>query len=238
MSDIAFIVNVFQDEPFAVDLIRQIRAHYPGSEILVICDGPADPWFRRKCLAYKLNYYEGGRLKDRSSCEWSIRMFSLAAELEADVIIKIDPDCVLNNPIQLPDVFDVAASTRGQTVLGGCIAFRHEVVKRLHEFSQNYKGEVYYGSRSTFMQPLHSQDRLINAAIKELHLKLQCLPNGGVNWAYPPLNPETFDVIHPRLDSIPLLGQSCFLGRKQVSPVIHKQAQQFWEAHKARVSYR
>jgi len=91
---LGFLITTYAgDEALARRLIAQIGQHYPDAPVVACCDrySPDLP-----CLTYNLAYSKTPSNVHRYSRE---RLW-VGAQMDADRIVQIDPDCYLSKPFQ------------------------------------------------------------------------------------------------------------------------------------------
>jgi hypothetical protein len=213
--NLSFIVNTWEkDSSLASELLLQMRKFYPDAQILVSSDGPATPELQQSCIDTGATLTEGERLKNQpSSNAWTIRMFQLMSQLDSEYVIKIDPDCRLNRKLTFPDeAFNIAAKLLGGVkFIGPCIIFSKGTISKIQSSGllQSLPAQSYRFSRGEPLKDLHTQDDLLRRIIPKLGLKTVDLPDANIAWASPPIEQDGSAICHPRLDSLPLIGQRC-----------------------------
>lgn len=216
-SNVAFLINSHSDWQYAIELLDSIKRLYPAAKILVIDDGYRAELLEQKCEGMGATYILGRRLKTRHDNAWSIRMFQHLRTLDSDYVVKLDPDCLLHDHIQIPDSFDVCARLYGKNhkkLIGPCIVFTREAINKIWESGLLLEGEyIYKPSRLVNGEKYHSQDLLLQSIIETLGLVQKELPNVWIDWIMPPDDGQ-YCLVHPRVDSVALIGWSCYYPRQ------------------------
>lgn len=205
----SFLIPAYKrDWQYALQLIRQLRRLYPGGVIALVCDGFCNGEIVSTCQELNVILHQGARLKNQRNHSWSDRLFHIAKTLPG-VVIKIDADMWINRPLQLPKSnWDICCDNHiGSPVIGGCIAFKPELIPRLRAFLEECPVEIY----KELSAPLYCQDKMLRRAISELSLTVEPLPEAKINWLDPVEDPRQYAVFGPRIETIELTGQRCRL---------------------------
>jgi hypothetical protein len=152
---IAFIINFsFHDHHLLPRLIPQVRSHYPDKTIIAVSDGYWDDDLELLFINHNIQPFIGNRIKLLEyGAEWVERYLQLFLRTKADLLIRIDPDCIMHDRfLSFPDAdfFGTPLSEVNPIMINtGCCGLRRRAIAGLIK-SGILKGDRYRQPRFTY----------------------------------------------------------------------------------------
>jgi len=217
-EDLTFFSLVYQDYDATVACLKDLRTHYPNSNVILRSDGDPDPRFptlaQNQHAIFKLEprlfpIENGGAIVER--------MFTLFLEQPTPYLFKIDPDTVIHHrfkhlPIRSGVFGTLQCEIESPSIQGGCMGFTRDVAEKiLHSgmlrdsrlpTPQKFIDDSPYFFRMADRVKrcgLASFDWIVPWIATELGIPLYAFAEVNSGWQMAPPNPNNrYAVTHPR----------------------------------------
>ncbi|HEY6805369.1 MAG TPA: hypothetical protein VI306_17460 [Pyrinomonadaceae bacterium] len=216
-EDLTFFSLVYKNYDATVECLRDLRTHYPNSNVILRSDGDPDPRFthlRQSNLTFKLEprlfpIEHGGAIIER--------MFVLFLEQPTPYLFKIDPDTVIHHRFKyLPTrsgIFGtLQCESESPSIQGGCMGFTRDVAEKIlnsgmlrdnrlrtpHKFIDESPYFFRMADRVNRCG-LASFDWIVPWIATELGIPIYAFDEVNSGWRMAPPNPNNrYAVTHPR----------------------------------------
>lgn len=209
-ANLLFVVHLYNDDRYFLQLFNQIRQFYPSSLIIAIGDGVKVPKLDSRTITVS-----GERLKNQLGTAWSLRWMRLAQQIKATHIIKLDADSQMHRAFRFFPLGDIAGTLTHQArqnltiVRGGCVMYRPATIERILDsgiLGDRCYTTIRYGyyRYRDFAFPdeennddlIHCEDSVIGHVAKRMQLRLANWEDVRIEWRDPVPNGD-FAVTHP-----------------------------------------
>lgn len=226
-----FVINTHNDWWFLAELVADIRRCYDKeASILIISDGDKSEEIGWIAEHYNATVVWGDRLKHQRNCLWTKRLYTqvLTHWKDAELYCRIDPDVKLQHKLTLPDeYFDICSNG----FIGAVTIEKRRVAEDVLK-SPHLNDSFTYTNSMQNLGRLHCHDFLKQAVDKDAQWKRVPLVNSCVRFKYPSQFNSTHEAIHPRIDSIPLVGQRCYRTCSNPELIIYPKRKDLDKLHK------
>jgi hypothetical protein len=217
-DDLTFFTLVYKNYNEMVDCLRDLRAHYPASRVILRSDGDSDPRFPTLAAAGNVDFREELRLFGIENGGAVIeRMLVLFLEKPTGYLFKIDPDTVIHRRFRylplLSGVFGtLPCEQETPSIQGGCMGFTRDAAEQILESGllrdTRLKQPAKFINHSPYFFRmadranrcgLASFDWIVPWIASELRIPIYSFDEVNSGWRQPPPNPnQRYAISHPR----------------------------------------
>jgi hypothetical protein len=217
-NDLTFFALTYKNYDATAECLRDLRAHYSASRVILRSDGDPDP--RLKILAedYDADFREEPRLFGIENGGAVIeRMLELFFEKPTRYLFKIDPDTVIHRRFRyLPTRNGLFGTLQGRlthpSIQGGCLGLTRDAAEQILKSnmlrdSRLKEPEKFVSHSPYFVRMAHrasrcglaSFDWIVPWIARELRIPIFAFDEVNSGWKMPPPNAsQRYAVSHPR----------------------------------------
>ena len=217
-GDLTFFALTYKNYDATAECLRDLRAHYSSSRVILRSDGDPDPRLPILAEHHNADFREESRLfKIENGGAVIERMLELFAEKPTRYLFKIDPDTVIHRRFRyLPTRNGLFGTLQGRlthpSIQGGCLGLTQDAAEQilrsnLLRDSRLKNPEKFIGDSPYFVRMAHrasrcglaSFDWIVPWVARELGIPIFAFAEVNSGWKQPPPNSnQRYAVSHPR----------------------------------------
>lgn len=217
-DDLTFFALTYKNYDATAECLRDLRAHYSSSRVILRSDGDPDPRLPVLAEHHNADFREESRLfKIENGGAVIERMLELFSEKPTRYLFKIDPDTVIHRRFRyLPTRNGLFGTLQGllthPSIQGGCLGLTQDAAEQILKSnmlrdSRLKDPEKFIGESPYFVRMAHrasrcglaSFDWIVPWVARKLGIPIFAFAEVNSGWKQPPPNSnQRYAVSHPR----------------------------------------